>query len=145
MLKWIEEILMNLKPSIFGENEIYIPQMCGPQPYFRGLTDETIRQGTTFDLLDGVHAYDADGNEIPFDVSPSEVVSCQLGDQVFTYSAEGITKERTITVIAIPNPIISGISEKITVETGAEFDPMDGVSAVDGNGNTVTVTVVLEP
>ena len=136
---------MNLKPSIFGEDKTYIPKVCAPHPYFRGVTDATMRQGTTFDLSNGVHAYDAEGSEIPFTVSPSEVISCQLGDQEFTYSAEDITADRTITVTAIPNPIISGISETINVAPSEEFDPMDGVSAVDGNGNTVTVTVVLEP
>lgn len=136
---------MEFIPNICGENAIYFPQFCIAMPYFKGLTNETINQGTTFDLLNGVHAYDANGNEVPFDVSPSEVASCQIGDQVFTYSMDGFSQNRTITVIAIADPTISGISETIEVSRGEEFDPLDGVSAVDGNGNTLTVTVVVEP
>ena len=114
-------------------------------PYFKGLTNETINQGTTFDLLNGVHAYDANGNEVPFDVTPSAVASCQVGEQVFTYSMDGFSQDRTITVLAIADPTISGISETIEVGVSEEFDPLDGVTAVDGNGNTVAVTVNLIP
>lgn len=136
---------MDLKPSICGKNAIHIPQFCAATPYFTGLTNETINQGTTFDLLNGVHAYDADGNEVPFDVTPSAVASCQIGEQVFTYSTDGFSQDRTITVLAIADPTISGISETIEVGKGEEFDPMDGVSAVDGNGGEVAVTVSLLP
>lgn len=41
---------------------------------------------------------------------------------------------------------LSGVpSEPLTVELGETFDPLDGVTAVDGNGNTVVMTVNLIP
>lgn len=109
------------------------------EPHIDGATNTSIRQGTDFDLNEGVKAYDGEGNEIPFTVTPSEVAKCDVGEQTFTYEAEGVTKERKITVTQIANPTISGLSE-LTVEVGEEFDPLDGVSAVDGNGNPVEVT-----
>ena len=137
---------MEFIPNICGENAIYFPQFCADMPYFKGVTDETINQGTTFNLLDGVQAFDPNGNEIPFDVTPSKVESCEVGAQVFTYTTEGLSKDRTITVVQIANPTISGVpSEPLTVELGETFDPLDGVTAVDGNGNTVAVTVNLIP
>lgn len=141
ILKWIEEI-MKLIPTICGsEPKIHLPSFCADLPYFTGLKDATIPQGTDFDLLDGVKAFDADGQEIPYDVTPSEVASCVVGVQTFTYSTEGYSKERNITVTAIGDPAISGIDEAISVGKGVEFDPLEGVTAVDGNGNTLTVTV----
>lgn len=110
------------------------------QPRIDGADNTSIRQGTDFDLLEGVMAYDGNGNEIPFSVTPDEVDKCSVGVQKFTYSAEGVTKERDITVTQIPNPTISGLTD-LTVNVGEEFDEMDGVSAVDGNGNTIPVTV----
>lgn len=114
--------------------------------HFEGVTNETVNQGIDFDLTDGVVAKKYDGTEVPFTVTPNTFAECQLGDQVFTYTANGVeTATRTITVLPIADPTISGISETINVKKNEEFDPLEGVTAVDGNGNTVTVTVVLEP
>lgn len=110
------------------------------EPYFTGVTNTTSRQGMAFDLEEGVKAFDGDGNEIPFTVTPDQINECEVDQQVFTYEAEGITKERTITVTQIPDPTITGM-EQLTVEVGEEFDPLDGVEGTDGNGNEVEVTV----
>lgn len=108
-------------------------------PYFDGVHNASIHQGTEFSLTDGVKAYDGAGNEIPFTVEPSEIDTCEVGQHHFTYTAEGVTAARTITVSAIANPTISGI-DTLVVEVNEEFDPLDGVSAVDGNGNEIEVT-----
>lgn len=130
---------MILKPFVCGKTKIYFPSICADSPYFTGTVDTTIRQGTDFDLRAGVNAYDADGMTIPFTVTPSEVDSCLVGTQEFTYEAEGVTDKRYITVTEIADPSISGI-EPIRVKVNEEFDPDTGVSATDGNGNTVEVT-----
>lgn len=130
---------MILKPFVCGKTKIYFPSICADSPYFTGTVDATIRQGTDFDLRAGVNAYDADGMTIPFTVTPSEVDSCLVGTQEFTYEAEGVTDKRYITVTEIADPSISGI-EPIRVKVNEEFDPDTGVSATDGNGNTVEVT-----
>lgn len=116
------------------------------EPYIEGADNTSIRQGTEFDLTEGVKAYDGDGNEIPFTVEPSEVDKCEVGQQTFTYSAEGVTKERVITVTQIANPTINGVTEPIEVVVDEEFDPLDGVTGEDGNGNEVEVAVEqIEP
>lgn len=45
----------------------------------------------------------------------------------------------------IEPPTISGVSsEPLTVSEGEEFDPLDGITAVDGSGEPLEVTVTLE-
>ena len=135
---------MKLIPNICGKGAPNFPSFCGAKAYFKGITDASTPQGVGFDLLQGVTAHDEYGQQIPFTVSPSEVVACQLGVQTFTYEAEGVTKTRNITVTPIANPTISGVpSTPLTVEVGETFDPLSGVTAVDGNGNTITVTAQL--
>ena len=113
--------------------------------HFEGISTASVPQGTDFDLTSGVKAYSYSGEEIAFTVTPSEFVPCQVGQQTYTYKARGVEDVvRTITVTAIADPTISGITEPITVGKGVEFNPLDGVSAVDGNGNTLTVTVQVK-
>lgn len=130
---------MILKPIICGKKPLYFPSICSDSPYFTGTVDATIKQGTDFDLRAGVNAYDADGMTIPFTVTPSEVDSCQVGKQEFIYEAEGAIDKRYITVEEVADPTISGL-DTIRVKVNEEFDPDTGVSAVDGNGNTLEVT-----
>lgn len=110
---------------------------------FAGLTDATINQGESFSLTDGVKALDENGSVITYTVSPNTVDECAVGTQVFTYTSARGSATRNITVEEIADPTISGADESLSVYTGVDFDPLDGVSAVDGNGNTITVTVVL--
>ena len=112
---------------------------------FEGVESATIPQGTDFSLTNGVRAINNRGTEVPFNVSPSELDTCEVGTHIFTYTATGVpTAERVITVTAISDPVISGVSDTLNAEPGVAFDPLDGVSAVDGNGNTLVVTVELE-
>lgn len=113
---------------------------------WEGISNVTLGQGTAFDPTEGVTAYDHNGNVVPFSVSPSTFAPCTVGTQTFTYEAQGLeTATRTVTVTAISNPTISGVpSTTLEVEVGDTFDPLDGVTATDGNGNTITVTVSIE-
>ena len=112
---------------------------------FVGTESETITQGTDFDIHDGVHAINNRGEEVPYNVTPDDFDECEVGSFTYTYTANGVpTAVRTITVTAIADPTITGADTTLTVEPGVAFDPLSGVSAVDGNGNPVTVTVELE-
>ena len=112
---------------------------------FVGTESETITQGTDFDIHDGVHAINNRGEEVPYNVTPDEFDECEVGSFTYTYTANGVpTAVRTITVTAIADPTITGADTTLTVEPGVAFDPLSGVSAVDGNGNSVEVTVELE-
>lgn len=126
--------------TVCGEFKLYIPKRDCGEAFFLGVEDATIEQGTDFDLRAGVTAYSGGGQEIPFTVTPSEVDSCEVGTQRFVYTARGVTAVREITVTEIADPTITAPTEAITVDVGVEFDPMIGVSAVDGHGNPIPVT-----
>lgn len=112
--------------------------------HFEGLADASVNQGLGFDLEDGVTAYTYSGSQTTFSVDPSEIDACELGEQEVTYTAQGLLPEtRTITVLPIANPTISGIDDPIEVEPSEEFDPLDGVTATDGNGNDISADVTV--
>lgn len=114
-------------------------------PYIEGADNTTIPQGTDFDPNEGVKAYDGHGDEIPFTVEPSELDTCEVGVHELVYTAtdsqgKTVTVIRKVTITAIPNPTIDGITD-IVVAPDEEFNPLDGVTAVDGNGNPIPVEV----
>lgn len=137
------------------------------QVTINGADDVTIIQGADFDPADGVAAYDGYGDEIDFSFSPSEIVECEVGKQTIRYSATGYGTRakphfpclrknklhiiddcgddtdtavvyRTITVKQADPPTISGVSDT-TIQPNTNFNPLNGVSAVDAHGNTVDV------
>lgn len=140
---------------------------CIKLPYFEGLTDETIKQGSDFDLTEGVTAYDGNDEEIGYSTSPTnaEFDTCDVGSHVIQYHAgqpvdrflpniclgtdlavsipsycdnyQSVTKERLIRIIQAANPTIYGIPH-VTIAQNTPFDPLNGVSAVDDNGNPIT-------
>ena len=112
---------------------------------FTGIGDMTVTQGTDVDLRSGVTATDWMGNTVPFTVSPSAFIPCDVGEQEFTYSAVGISDTtRTITVEQASDPTINGVGQALAVMVGEEFDPLDGVTAEDWSGEPITeITVQL--
>ena len=112
---------------------------------WQGVENETLTQGTPFDIEEDVKAFNNRGEEVEWSVTPSEYDPCEVGTQTFIYKANRVPDAiRTITVTVVSDPVISGASTTLNAEPGVAFDPLDGVSAVDGNGNTLTVTVELE-
>lgn len=132
--------------------------------HFDGLTDETINQGADFDALEGVKAYDADGNEVAFSVEPEELDSCVVGEQTLVYKAMGkdnrlipsmcipkdssganlplgctltlLKENRKITVLQADPPRFT--MNDVTIPKNTTLDVLAGVSAVDDNGNPIT-------
>lgn len=112
--------------------------------HFEGLTDASVNQGLGFDLRQGVTAYTYSGTQTEFSTDPDAIEACELGEQTVTYTAMGIVPtDRTITVLPIANPTISGVSEPIEVKPSEEFDPLSGVTATDGNGIDITADVTV--
>lgn len=113
-------------------------------PVINGANNVTINQGIGIDLRNGITAT-LDGETIDYSVSPDTIEKCEVGEHIVTYTATGnektTTVERKVTINQIANPTISGLSE-LTVDVGEEFDPLEGVSAVDGNGNPVEVEII---
>ena len=56
---------------------------------FEGIEDVYIYEGDDIDLTCGVHAYDADGNEVEYTVKPSEIPSGKSGVFDIKYTAVG--------------------------------------------------------
>lgn len=65
-------------------------------------------------------------------------------EESMTQTQEEVDNLCDLTCSVMPNPTLTAPTETITVDAGEEFDPMVGVSAVDGNGKPVAVTVTAE-
>lgn len=113
------------------------------EPQIFGVEDKTIHQGVGIDLKHGVRA-EYRSSTIEYTVSPETIDKCDVGEHEVTYSASADGKETTvtrkITISAINDPTITGL-EDLHIHVGEEFDPLENVHAVDGNGNHVDVTV----
>lgn len=155
----------DLKPSICGKNrELFAPENACGSIRIEGADDVEINQGVCIDLTEGVHAYDGNGREIEYEVEPSEIGCCDVGEHEVTYTAIGSSKEmipyirtskpmlgfnacglvvkkvkRLVTILqALPPTIIGAVRTVLPI--GASFDPMYGVSGIDDNGNATEVT-----
>lgn len=154
----------SLKPSACGNRGLDIPKDGCDSIRFEGVNDVELNQGVCIDLNEGVHAYDGDGTEIPFSVSPSEIGCCDVGEHEVTYTARGkgnkmlpsfcadkpkvhaidcglMTKtvKRLVTILQALPPKILGIGRTI-IAPNASFDAMSGVSGIDDNGKETEVT-----
>ena len=150
-------------PKVCGRQKVHMPTASCDTIHFTGVDDAEINQGQDFDPTEGVHAYDGNGEEIPFTVEPSEVDECQVGEIELEYTATGVGKKllpklcgspnlklpycgverkrlkRNLVIKGIAPPSIRGI-ERVCLDRETLFNPMDGVSAVDGNGNTLEIS-----
>lgn len=150
-------------PKVCGRQNVHMPTASCDTIHFTGVDDAEINQGQDFDPTEGVHAYDGNGEEIPFTVEPSEVDECQVGEIELEYTATGVGKKllpklcgspnlklpycgverkrlkRNLVIKGIAPPSIRGI-ERVCLDRETLFNPMDGVSAVDGNGNILEVS-----
>lgn len=156
----------HLKPKICGNKlkPFLSDKGCGV-PRFVGIEDVTINQGIGIDLTEGVYAYDGNGNEIEYTVTPDSIDMCDVGEHTVIYRAmaEGkkfapwfcskqrglagdllcsrvaLRKDRTVTIEQIDPPRIEGL-DTVKISPNVEFDPTEGVTAIDGNGNEIEYT-----
>lgn len=134
-------------------------------PQIYGVEDITVYQGADVDLMDGVYALDSNMEEIEVSVSPSELDMCEVGEHDVVYSASGeddsqmnvsicveprlyapnrcnfvtVHKNSKVTILQAPPPTINGVGN-VEIGDGDSFDLMNGVSAVDVNGNPLEVS-----
>lgn len=123
-------------------------------PTITGANNVSVNFGSTFDNMLGVSATDEQGNDITnlITVTGDTVNTSVSGDYTLTYSVTDPTNsslvttiDRIVTVKPDPTadntkPVINGVSDK-TVQWGASFDSMTGVSATDDVDGDVDVTV----
>lgn len=155
---------LSLTPSMCGIRGLKFTESVCDGLKLIGADDVTINQGVGIDLSQGVHAYDGNGDEIEYTFVPSEIPKCAVGEHTVKYTVVGVankmrpticqrdrlhisstcddldtlTKDRIVIIKQADPPKISGV-EMLTIEPNTDFNPMDGVSAVDDNGNTVDV------
>ena len=65
-------------------------------------------------------------------------------EESMTQTQEEVDNNCDLPCSVMPNPTLTAPTETIEVDAGEEFDPLEGVSAVDGNGDTVDVTATVE-
>ena len=104
-----------------------------------------IRQGETFDPLNGVIATDYQGRKLTVTVTGTYDVEA-LGSYVLTYTATDaygntVTDTATLEVVKQNAPVINGVKSEVTIEVGQAFDPLENVTATDFAGNAVEVKV----
>lgn len=152
-------------PHICGGSPLYINvEPCQNDITFEGVDDISVIQGTEVDLEQGVHAYDANGNELQFTFNPTSIAKCDVGVHTITYKATGegsellayvpcgknaltlrkcglITKTvtRKITVTQADAPTITGL-DTINVNAGEEFGELSGVVATSAIGQQLPVS-----
>lgn len=133
----------NITVTDNGDGTVIVASTVKESGYFTGADNITIKQGEIINLFDDVKAYDSEGNRIDFTVIPSEINECTVGETLVAYVADGASAVRKITIEAVDAPTISGVSSDLVVEPGEEFDPLSGVTAIDGNGNPIEVDARL--
>ena len=104
-----------------------------------------IRQGESFDPLNGVRATDYQGRRLTVTVTGTYDVEA-LGSYVLTYTATDaygntVTDTATLEVVKQNAPVINGVKSEVTIEVGQAFDPLENVTATDFAGNAVEVKV----
>lgn len=147
-------------PSICRPREITMVDAECQSLHFEGITDVTINQGVGIDLAEGITAYDAYGEEIPFTYDPSEIDECDVGEHTVKYTAYGATtmtitmpcyedkislpeectegmasvqSYRTVTITQADPPVFDGL-ENLFIDVGDTVYPAQGVTATDDNG-----------
>lgn len=86
----------SLISKICGNRDLIFPKSNCGSIYFVGIEDVTIKKGDAIDLISGVHAYDANGNEIPFTVTPRTLDTTQVGVYAVTYTARGVSSSKMV-------------------------------------------------
>ncbi|MGL5021078.1 MAG: immunoglobulin-like domain-containing protein [Mycoplasmatales bacterium] len=122
------------------------------KPTLSGLDQETIKQGISIDLKDGVFANDLEDGDITNEIVYPAINTSYLnvGVHVLEYSitdSDGnkTSKNRTINVLINPDPIILG-AEDITIKVSEvdTFDLLAGITVIDNIDNLTSADVVLE-
>ena len=108
-------------------------------------SDVVLKKGETFNKLDGVTAIDVDGTEISKIKVTSNINTNVSGNYLVTYQVtgkNGAVVEKTINVRVLYDIEIHASNK--TIYIGEDFKELEGITATDGYGNSITdlITVV---
>lgn len=65
-------------------------------------------------------------------------------EESMTQTQEEVDNDCDLTCSVMPDPTLTVPTDTLEVDAEEEFDPMEGVSAVDGNGHEAEVSVTVE-
>lgn len=118
----------SLIPSACGGS--FVPTMVDAPCngiHFTGVGNISILQGAEIDLTDGVHAYDGQGDEIAFTVTPSELDSCTTGKVEVVYEAHG-KGNKIVPSLCLNEPML------YAVECGTAYGKVKRIITIEPNG-----------
>lgn len=123
------------------------PSTTDNDPVILGAEDITIEKNSTFIPLDGVTATDVEDGELTSLIQTSGNVNpMAVGDYTQTYTvtdSDGniatVVRNVIVTFTDVSEPLIVGTGNT-TIFVGADFNPLEGVSATDAVDGSVAVT-----
>jgi alpha-tubulin suppressor-like RCC1 family protein len=130
----------------FKYNDLYVNnqfEIDGEAPILFGVTAGVVNVNSSFDPMEGVHAYDSIAGNLTSEVLVTGTVDIsKMGNYTLTYTAvdpsgNSVSKSRVLSVVDREKPILEGVQDK-TVKMGETFDPFEGVSAVDNADGDIT-------
>lgn len=113
------------------------------KPTISGVDNTSVTQSTKdFDSLAGVTAKDSDGNVLKVQVF-GVVLTPFPGVYELTYIATDTSGNRLSVSrkVTVTEPVISGINNVTVNKSVGKFDPLSGVTAKDGAGNELDISV----
>ncbi len=138
-----ESFIKSYGPFIH-EQEITPPSDNG-KPLFSGVSDTRIKQGTAFDPLAGVSANDKEDGDLTGQIQVEGSVDSQhIGLYPLTYKVSdrdnNVTEQVRRVEVYSMKPVFSGVTDT-TLELGAPFNPLTGVSANDEEDGDLTANI----
>lgn len=131
------EVSISIKVTVVAKNAVITAN------------DRSIQLGQSFDPLKEVQAKDTDGYQTDLTskikVKSNNVNTNKAGKYTVIYAvtgSNGNTVEKTIQVTVLPKDAEIIATDK-TIHQGDAFDPKQGVSAIDGDGNNTDLTAKI--
>ncbi|WP_343955975.1 GH92 family glycosyl hydrolase [Yaniella flava] len=119
-------------------------------PELEGVHEEVeVAQGQPFEPLEGITATDASGGDLTSAITvDGSVDTATPGTYELVYTVKDASELETtattqVTVTAVP-PTLGGVPAERTEIAGVEFDPLEGVTATDANGQDITDSITVE-
>ncbi|MDV4149266.1 DUF5011 domain-containing protein [Clostridium sp. AL.422] len=139
------EVIYTVKDSAGNETTITRVVTVDGAPVITGVTDTTIKVGSSLDLMNGIDAIDAeDGNLKGSIVVTGDKLDTNVPGRyeiIYTVTDSAgneTTVKRIVTVYGAP--VIIG-TEDTTLKVGSEFDPLAGVTAKDTEGKELNISI----
>ncbi|MGL4712084.1 MAG: immunoglobulin-like domain-containing protein [Shewanella sp.] len=142
------ESFINAYGPFIHNQDITPPEPENGKPILSGLSQKRIKLGSTFNVMEGVSAYDAEDKDLTSQIQVTgDVNTDQLGLYPLTYKVTDSDQNTTAQVRTIEvyntKPELTGIANT-SITLGSDFDAMAGVSANDAEDGDISAKIQLE-